>query len=606
MTLPGLFDSAVASHARDVALTSWSPAVSRNVSTAQMRQEVARFSAGLGALGLKKGDRVLLISENRPEWAFTDYATAFAGGILVPVYTSLTVEQLAYILDNSGATIAAASTQELLDKLMAAAAGQSALRQAIVFDQGAASENVMHLTSVCAMGDDVLARSPQAWREPAARLREEDVATIIYTSGTTGPPKGVMLSHGNLTSNIAALQQVLETGPEDTALSFLPLCHVTQRLADYYYFSRGVRIVYVKIEDLGASLPGVRPTTFPGVPRVFEKARDGILMGISKKPAPLRALARWSLATGRAMARKRLERAAPGAWLALRHAVADRLALSRVRQGMGGRLRYAVSGGAPLNPEVMEFFLSVGLPILQGYGLTETTVLTINRLDDFRSGTVGPPLPGVELKLEDDGEILARGSGIGRGYYLDVKRTEESFAGGWFRTGDLGRFDGGHLVITGRKKEILVTSGGKKVSPSAIEQSILQDPLVSQVVLVGDGHKYVSALLVPDRAKLSARLAGARGADAGADYEQALRRPEVREIFAAIIARTNQHLARYEQIKKFTLLPAELTQEGGELTPTLKIKRRFVEEKYREAIESMYADAPETVGTTGAPDRKGR
>jgi len=592
MTLAGLFDRAVATHAREAAMTLWSPAVVRHVSTTEMAREVARFSAGLGALGLSKGDRVLLISENRPEWAITDYATVFAGGILVPVYTSLTVEQLRYILDNSGATIAVASTQPLLDKLLAAATGLNTVKQVIVFDQAAAAEDVMHLASVCAMGDDVLARSPGAWREPAARLREEDVATIIYTSGTTGEPKGVMLSHGNLVSNIAALHQVLDFRTDDTALSFLPLCHVTQRLADYCYFSRGVHIVYVKLEDMAASLVAVRPTTFPGVPRVFEKARDGILARIAAQPAPLRGIARWALGVGREMGACRLERRAPGAWLRVKHPLADRLALAKVRRGMGGRLRYVVSGGAPLNSEVMEFFLAMGLPILQGYGLTETTVLSINRLDDMSSTTVGPTLPGAEVQLGPDGEILARGPGICRGYYLDVKRTEEAFVDGWFRTGDLGRIDDrGHLVITGRKKEILVTSGGKKVSPAAIEQTILQDHLVSQVVLVGDGRKHVSALVVPDRARLVDQCSR-EGVDAPT-FEQLLQRSEVRALYGKILDKSNQKLARYEQIKKFTLLPTEFTLEGGELTPTLKIKRRFVEEKYKSVIESMYTESKE-------------
>ena len=292
------------------------------------------------------------------------------------------------------------------------------------------------------------------------------------------------------------------------------------------------------------------------------------------------------------MGRCRIDKAPPPAWLRLRYRVADRLALSRVRQGMGGRLRYLVSGGAPLNPALMEFFLALGLPILEGYGLTETTVLTVNRLDRFRPGTVGPPLPGVELTIEPDGEIIARGPGIARGYYLDVKRTQEAFVDGSFRTGDLGRFDEqGHLVITGRKKDLLVTSGGKKVSPALIEHALMEDQLVSQVVLVGDGRKFVSALVVPDRNRLLAwcRDHGLNG-PGDPSFERLIERPEVRQIFQKIIADRNQHLTRYEQVKKFALLASDLTVEGGELTPTLKVRRRAVEEKYRRIIESMYAE----------------
>jgi long-chain acyl-CoA synthetase len=467
-----------------------------------------------------------------------------------------------------------------------------------VIEQGAAAEDVMHFSSVCAMGDDLLAGSANAWREPASRLRADDIATIIYTSGTTGQPKGVMLSHGNLMSNITVLGEVLDFRADDTALSFLPLCHITQRLADYCYFSHGVHVVYVKIDDIAPALATVQPTTFPGVPRVFEKARDRILARVAGRPAPVRALLHWAIGVGREMGRCRIGAVAPTAWLRLRHALADRLALSRVRRGLGGRLRYTVSGGAPLNAEVMEFFLAMGLPILEGYGLTETTVLSINRPDRFRPGTVGPPLPGVELRMEADGEILVRGPGVARGYYLDVKRTEQSFVDGWFRTGDLGRLDEhGHLVITGRKKDILVTSGGKKVSPAMIEQSMLQENLVSQVVLVGDGRKYVSALLVPDRNRLLAwcreRGLAAETPENGVAFERLLENDEVRRIYQEIVERSNRPLARYEQIKKFSLLPKEFTLEGGELTPTLKIKRQVIEEKYRPVIESMYTEMKE-------------
>ncbi|HEY3174541.1 MAG TPA: long-chain fatty acid--CoA ligase [Candidatus Polarisedimenticolia bacterium] len=594
MTVPGLFDRSIAAHPRDPAVSHWTPRFERKVSSEELARRVARVAAGLIALGLKKGDRVVLISENRPEWAIADHATLFAGGILVPVYTNLTVPQLNYILENSGARVAIASTQALLEKLMAAARGVRGLTQLIVIDESAAAEDVMHLESVAAMGDDLMARAPSAWREPASRLKPEDVATIIYTSGTTGPPKGVMLSHGNITSNVEALCTVLDFRATDTALSFLPLCHITQRIADYCYFRQGTRVVYVGLEDLSACLSLVRPTTFPGVPRVFEKARDSILTKVGARSAPARAIFRWALSIGVQMARCRIEEREPGGRLRARHALADRLALSRVRRGLGGRLRFVVCGGAPLNPGLMEFFLALGLPILEGYGLTETTILTINREEGPRPGTVGPPVPGVELRIEADGEILARGPGVGRGYYLDVKRTEEAFGGGWFRTGDLGRFDErGALIISGRKKELLITSGGKKISPALIEQDILANNLVSQVVLVGDGRKFVTALMVPDRTRLLAQCRELGLAQENhIPYEALLQKKEVRDLFGAIIEQSNLGLARFEQIKKFVLIPSEFTLDGGELTPTLKIKRRVVEEKYRDLIDSLYADAP--------------
>ncbi|MGH9866699.1 MAG: AMP-dependent synthetase/ligase [Candidatus Polarisedimenticolia bacterium] len=599
MTIPQLFDESVASIPRTAALTAWRPGFDRNLSTDDLKRQVARLSAGLQALGMKAGDRVLLLSENRPEWAIIDYATQFAGGILVPVYVSLTPHQLHYILDNSGARFAVASSQALLDRLLTAVHDLPNLTQVMVIDQDAAAEDVMHLESVCAMGDDLLRVSPGAWRQPAARLHEDDVATIIYTSGTTGPPKGVMLTHGNLTANVNTLTEVLDFQPEDTALSFLPLCHVTQRLADYCYFKRGSRIVYVALEHVAAALTQVRPTTFPGVPRVLEKARDAVLTRGQSGPAPRRALFRWALSTGRKMAQARLEGRAPGLWLKARHVVADALVLSKVRRGMGGRLRYVVCGGAALPPEVTWFFLSVGLPVLEGYGLTETTVLTINRHDGIVPGTVGPPLPGTDLSICEDGEIVATGPGVARGYYRDVARTERDFPReGSFRTGDLGRFDsGGRLVITGRKKELLVTSGGKKVPPYGIEHTLVQDDLIVQAVLVGDGRRFISALIVPDRPRVLERcrsmgLDAPEGLD-GAPYAALLARPEVRSLFDRIVTDCNRELSRFEQIKKFVLLPMEFSIDGGELTPTLKIRRQAVEEKYRHLIEPLYLEALE-------------
>ena len=594
MTIPDLFDRSVRAHPRAISLSHWTPRAERRVSTEELVTRVSRLAAGLQALGVRKGDRVLIISENRPEWVIADYATQFAGGILVPVYVSLTGPQLRYILENSGATVAIASTQALLDKLLEAATGVRSLRQVLVIDESAAAPDVMHLESVSTMGDDLIARSPEAWRAPAGRIRPDDVATIIYTSGTTGTPKGVMVSHGNVVSNVTKLCEALEFTSSDVALSFLPLCHITQRLADYCYFSRGAQIVHVGLEDISAALATVRPTTFAGVPRIYEKAREGILARAGAAPAPMRALFRWALGVGREMAVCRVEGRRPTAWTRLRHAVADRLVLAKVRRGMGGRLRYVVCGGAPLNPEVMMFFLSAGVPVLEGYGLTETAVLTINRLDRLRPGSVGLPVAGVELRVEDDGEILARGPGVTRGYYLDVQKTDESFRDGWFRTGDLGRIDAdGSLSITGRKKELLVTSGGKKVSPGPIEQSLLATGLVAQVVLVGDGRKHLSALLVPDRAHLLERLRAQGNLPDEVTFERLLAQPPARALYQDLITEVNRGLARFEQIKKFALLASEFTQEGGELTPTLKIRRSIVEQKHRHLIDSLYSEPVE-------------
>ena len=594
MTIPSLFDRSCAARPRDKAVRWWSPAFDRCLSTAGMQEEVARLAAGLLDAGLQRGERVVLISENRPEWALIDYATLFAGGVLVPVYPSLTAEQLRYVLADCAAAFAVASTPALLEKLQVAGRGllapEGPLRHLVAVDDPGGG-GVTPLADLAAHGAGRIAQGDDSWRRCADALRDDDLATIIYTSGTTGPPKGVMLTHANITTNVRMLGETLDIAASDLSLSFLPLCHVTQRIADYVFFDRGVTIVYVALEDLSRALPVIRPTIFPGVPRVFEKARDAILARAGRKAAPMRALFRGALDVGRVMARHRLAGEEPTSWLRWKHALADRVVLSKVRDGLGGRVRYLVSGGAPLDRQVMEWFLSFGIPIIEGYGLTETAVLTINRPENPRAGTVGLPLPGVELRIDATGEILAAGPTVSRGYFNDPQRTSASFRDGWFHTGDLGRFDKrGCVVITGRKKELLVTSGGKKVAPVPIEQAIVGSGLVSQAVLVGDRRKFLSALLVPHRDHLlnACRRLGISSADA--PWESLLQNQEVIALYRDMLTSVNRSLARFEQIKNFALLPRELTQEAGELTPTLKLRRAAIEEKYRPVIDALYEE----------------
>ena len=597
-TFPEMFERAVA-RPREEAMVRWTRSARHTFSTQDLARQVARTAGGFMALGLRKGDRVLLISENRPEWAIVDYACAFAGGILVPVYTNLTTSQLNYILENSGALLAIASSKELLEKLLASCHGLANLKQVIVIDRDAHGDDVMHLETVGTMGDDLLRDKPQALPERTSKLREDDVVTIIYTSGTTGPPKGVMLSHKNLLSNIESLCEALPFSDEDTTLSYLPLCHITQRIADYCYFNRGAKIVHVALDQVAECMKEVKPTTFPGVPRVYEKVRDAILNRLAHGRATSRLLGTWAVSVGRLVAEETLAGRRPSAWLAARHAVADRLVLRRIREGMGGRIRFVISGGAPLNREVMMFFLSVGITVLEGYGLTETTVLCVNRLEGFKPGTVGRPVKGNEIRIEGgpgavgvDGEIVVRGDGVTRGYYLDVKRTEEVLIDGWFHTGDLGHFDqDGFLLITGRKKELLVTSGGKKISPAPMEHLISAHPLVSQVVLVGDGRKYISALVVPDHGRLMEHCRTEGVASNGVTVSELLELREVKELYARIIEESTRDYARFEHVKRFTLLSNEFSIDGGELTPTLKVRRSVVEQKYQHLIEQMYRES---------------
>ncbi len=594
MTLTGLFERSVAAHRRDVAMRHWTALRDRALSSDELMRRVARCAAGLRALGIRPGERVLLICENRPEWAIVDYATQFTGGVLVPVYPSLTIDQIRYILENSEAACAVASTQTLVGRVCEAAASlrhpAGPLRHIVAIDEATTGPDVIHYRSLLAMGDEALAAAPESWRERAASISPDDIATIIYTSGTTGTPKGVMLSHRNIVSNVETLCEVLDFSPSDTALSFLPLCHITQRIADYCFFHRGVTIVHVPLEEVSRALAAVRPTTFPGVPRVFEKARDAILARVARQGRLRRRLATWALGVAAQALTAREAGRPAGAWDRLPLKIADRLVLERIRDGLGGRLRWVVCGGAPLRADVMRFFLSIGVPILEGYGLTETGVLTINRFGSATPGSVGPALPGVRIRIDDDGEVLAAGPGVSHGYFRDPDRTAASFRDGWFHTGDLGRLDEtGRLAITGRKKDLLVTSGGKKVAPAPIEQAILASGLVAQAVLVGDRRKYVTALLVPDRERLLARCRETGiAANGSAPWDALLRQDPVRAMFRSLLDEVNGGLARFEQIKDFVLMEREFTQEAGEMTPTLKLRRSVIEEKYRDLIASLY------------------
>ena len=559
-------------------------------------ERIRDVALGLETAGVDAGSRVVLLSESRPDWLTADLAALALGGVTVPIYPTLSADQVGFILRDSGATVAFVSTAVQLEKLAAAAPG-SGLRMAIVLDEippGAALPfELLTIDELARRGHQRIVDGwgvGRSFLDAARRVAPEDLATIIYTSGTTGQPKGVMLTHANLVANIAGVIKVLALGPDDVALSFLPLCHAFERMVAYVYLTTGVSVIFAEsLDTVPRDLKQVRPTVMTGVPRVFEKLHARILSAGRGSTGLKRRIFEWSVRVAQRRGRARAGGSQPSGLLAWQARLADRLVFEKVRAGISGRFRYAVSGSAPLRADIGEFFLGMGMPVLEGYGLTETSpVLCVMPLERIKFGTVGPPLPNVELRVADDGEILARGPNVMAGYYNRPEETAVALAGGWFHTGDIGTLDAdGYLAITDRKKELLCTSGGKKIAPQPIEGALRAHPLITEAVLVGEGRHFPAALIVPDLTALATDLGIELHTVAG-DVRGVLARSEVHARFTAAVETVNASLAQFERIKRFTLLDRELTMAAGELTPTLKVKRRVVEEKYREQIEAMY------------------
>lgn len=566
----------------------------RAISSEELKTAVEELSMGLRALGIAKGDRVALLSENRPEWAYADLASLCAAAVDVPIYATLLPQQVLYLLNDSGARVCFVSSHAQAKKVLEVRGQAKALEHVVLFDE-APLEGTMPLAELRAKGREALARDPLAVRSRAAEVQAEDLATFIYTSGTTGDPKGVMLTHHNLVSNVlSAGAPFAEMGPADTALSFLPLCHVFERMGGYYMMlHRGVTIAYAEsVDKVPENMLEVKPSLMLSVPRLYEKIYARVNEKVAADPPARQRIFRWALSVGREMFRHRVSRTSPGILLRMKAAVAHALVFKKIQARTGGKLRIFVSGGAPLSREIAEFFGAVGLPILEGYGLTETSpVITVNTPVRMKPGTVGPPIEGVEVKIAADGEILTRGPHVMKGYYGKPEATAEAIdPDGFFHTGDIGLFDpDGFLVITDRKKDILVTSGGKNIAPQPIENRLKANPFIAEVVMVGNGRHFPAALVIPN---FDALKKWARDQNLSAATREALvARPEVKEHYAREIDRASSDLAPFEKIKKIVVLAREFTIEGGELTPTLKVKRRVVEQKYKDVIDELYEGA---------------
>jgi len=589
-TLVEIYEDVVRNHPKTDNLNYKRDGVWHALSATEMMSRARDIALGLYSLGLRKGDRVALLSESCVEWVLSDQGCIFLGAIMVPIYPTLSADQVKYIVNDCGARAIFVSNQEKLSELEATLQDCSTIENAIVFTGENAQKRPLTLNEIEARGRELDAEHPQLIDELMRAARPEDLATIIYTSGTTGEPKGVMLTHANMVSNLIDSSNHLEFGEKDSALSVLPLSHVFERQAMNMYLHHGMSAYFGSLDTLGEHLREVHPTVFVGVPRIYEKILARVRDRAAEKGKLNAAVVNWSIEVGQRWARLKADHRRVPLGLALKHKLADILIFEKLREAMGGRIRLLVSGSAPISDDVALAFLGAGLPIVQGYGLTEASpVITAGQTDDIRIGTAGKPIRNVEVRIAADGEIETRGPHVMLGYWNKPEETRAAFTDdGWMRTGDIGHLDAeGYLTITDRKKELLKTSGGKYIAPQPIEQMIKSSRFVNQVVVIGDGRKFPAALIVPDWELLES-YAKLKGLNLHT-REEFCRHPRIINLFERQIAARTQNLAQFEKIKRIALLDQELTTESGELTPTLKVKRRVIDEKYRELIDRIYS-----------------
>ncbi len=555
----------------------------------ELGRRVHHAALGLMELGIRPGDRVAIMAENQPEWALADFAILTARCADVPIYPTLPPPQAAYILNDSGACAVFVADREQYQKVAESRGGLPQLKHVVSFDDALDESGVIGLSELIQRGAAVEPDYPDYQRD-ACSVDRDSLATLIYTSGTTGEPKGVMLSHYNIASNVEAALKIVQIGPDDSCLSLLPLSHSFERMAGHYtMFQAGTTISYAEsVEQVPANLLEVKPSIVLSVPRLFEKIYARVLENAMSGGALKRRIFFWARRTAEAWADRTLSGQPIPAGLALKKKVADKLVFSKLQARTGGRIRFFVSGGAPLSPEIARFFYAAGIPILEGYGLTETSpLIAVNPLEAPRIGTVGPPCPGVEVRIASDGEVLSRGPNTMLGYYNKPDATAEAIdSDGWFHTGDIGELDPeGYVKITDRKKDIIVTAGGKNIAPQPIENMVKTNKFVLNAVLLGDRRKYPIMIVVPDpdavkRWAEERRITGA---------EDILQHTDVIAMVEREVMGSLRDLASYEMPKKVLLVKDDFTIEAGELTPTLKVKRRVVEEKYQDSIEELYA-----------------
>ncbi|HTD21205.1 MAG TPA: long-chain fatty acid--CoA ligase [Terriglobales bacterium] len=559
-----------------------------NISSQELYRQVAGVARSLQAWGLGKGDHVAILSENRPEWPIADFACLLLGIVDVPIYATLPADQIVYLLNNSEARAIFVSTKEQLQKVLQIRA-QTRIEKIVLMEDSEHSEAIPFRS--------LIANAPPE-RDPALdaigeAIKPDDLATIIYTSGTTGTPKGAMLTHGNIASNISFSLRDFGSNPCDLSISYLPLSHITARHLDYYCLYSGVTLAYCPhLEDLPQTLMETRPTILVSVPRVYEKVYNKVMQ--ETRSGIKRSIYEWAIRVGRAHRDEILAGRIPSSW---EWKVANVLLFSKIYKGFGGQTRAFISGGAPLGIDLATWFADMGIVILQGYGLTETSpVIAINTPQANRLGTVGKRLPNVEIKIAEDGELLVRGPNVFHGYWKLPEESQNAFVDGWFKTGDIAALDSdGFLSITDRKKDLIKTSGGKFIAPQPLENQLKSNPLVSQAAIIGDRRKFPAVIIAPQFPVLED---WARENNVSfSSHAQLITNPKVQELYQGIIEGLNAKLAQFEKLKKVLLVPDEFSIATGELTPSMKLKRRFVEQKYKAQIDDLYtkSDAGVTV-----------
>ncbi len=563
----------------------WLPVTSRKFGEGVARTAHALHSSGIGA-----GDRIAILSENRPEWPIADMASLLLGAVTVPLYTTLTAEQTAFVLRDAGCRMIFLSSEQQLHKIISILP-ETKIEKIVVMDPSEFDGDLAPFAGECVTMNQITALGPEGLSaEIEARARSvgpNDLATIVYTSGTTGPSKGAMLTHGNIASNISCSLLGFDMRPGLTSISFLPLCHITARHLDFAMLYHGVTLAYCPFLDrLAESLLEVQPSTFVAVPRVYEKIYAQAEQ--KAKRFPKRAIFNWALSVGRKHKPEILAGKTP---TSCRWKLANKIVFSKIRAGMGGRVETFISGGAPLGRELAEWYATVGIRIHEGYGLTETSpVIALNTPVNHRIGTVGKILPNLEVRIAEDGEILVRGPSVFKGYWNRPEETKAALVDEWFKTGDIGNIDAdGYLSVTDRKKDLIKTSGGKFIAPQPIENSLKLNPLVGVAAILGDRRKFAAVIVSPNFAALEEWAS--ENNIAFASRAELVAHPKVQALYEGIVEAVNGNLARFEKLKRVMIVADEFTPDNGALTPTMKLKRKVIEERYRRQIDELYAQA---------------
>ena len=560
------------------------------ISSDEFGRRVRHFALGLKSLGCKPGDKVVILSENCPEWVIADFANLSLGAVTVPIYPTLVPQQVRFIISDSDAAFVICSSPDLWKKVDEIKKDLPKVAHFISF-QPEAPPGVLSLPALMEKGRQFDQDNPGAYEKSVQSVKSSDLASIIYTSGTTGVPKGVMLTHANFISNVTTLVSIVQFGHPDYVLSFLPLSHVLERMVHFAFLSKGCSMAYAEsVETVADNLLEVRPHIMVSVPRLFEKlyakVMDAVLAGSGLK----KKIFYWAIKIGNDYGKKTLQKQKIGRFLRFKRGLAHKLVFSKILEKTGGRVRFFVSGGAPLSKDIADFFYTLGLVVLEGYGLTETApVIAVNTFEQLKFGTVGKPIPGVEVKIAPDGEILVKGPNVMKGYYKKEAETREAFEGGWFHTGDIGHLDDdGYLVITDRKKDLIITAGGKNVAPQPIENVLKRNPYIVNAVVIGGRRKFISAIIVPNLEKLEA-YAKQTGV-AYIDARELVAKEAIQQFLLDEIDRATPHLAPYEKIRKILVLDRDFAVELEEMTPTLKVRRSLVEEKFKDLIDSLYRE----------------